>query len=693
MKRVLLLIAVLAAAWQAATAQIIEQDGIWYKFWEEEKKSLAVYSGPKPYSGDIVIPDSVSYEGKNYAITTIMPQTFKNCNQLTSVTLPNTLTFIGMYAFSGCSKLASIKFPDSLTEIGSYAFYNCVGLKSIHIPANVKSFGLLMDHAYMLTAFDGCTGLESITVDENNKWVSSPDNCNAILTGNGEYFTFGCKNSTIPNTVKYVMARAFAECDIKEVVVPESVSDIFEKAFEGCSKLEIVRFEGDSTTIGKYAFKDCSSLKSINLPNKLQRIEVGTFYNCSALESIVLPEGLYYISDNFTGCTSLSSITINKKLTNMPPVKDCTNLKEIKVNAPCPPMLGLNYITPEQYSNCHVTVPYASYNLYKDHLYWSQFANLEPDNNVLGDLNEDKNVDVADLNSMIDMILDLSDKDMRADLNGDNNIDVADLNHTIDMILGIRGNQLTFASIVYATPLSTDYIAHHISVNGKYVVMMVNNNTSVAGMMPGTTIGFIPIYEGENSLNYFLTNKSTAEKQAYSTTVTVKPASYSSICIYDLNKEPIVIERGDLPAAPEGSNVAHAGVRFVNLMFEDRDTPFDGRIVIRFKDQESGEYNIVPCGSIGFGEASPWLSHSDIKTDFGTTTSMRRDYEICIEGENGELLPLSHSKGQNFLDYWTLSNNACRTIYVVGCINDRVLPLTTTGFKDYPFDTVLYNLE
>lgn len=280
MKRVLLLIAVLAAAWQAATAQIIEQDGIWYKFWEEEKKSLAVYSGPKPYSGDIVIPDSVSYEGTNYAITTIMPQTFKNCNQLTSVTLPNTLTFIGMYAFSGCSKLASIKFPDSLTEIGSYAFYNCVGLKSIHIPANVKSFGLLMDHAYMLTAFDGCTGLESITVDENNKWVSSPDNCNAILTGNGEYFAFGCKNSTIPNTVKYVMARAFAECDIKDVVVPESVSDIFEKAFEGCSKLEIVRFEGDSTTIGKYAFKDCSSLKSINLPNKLQRIEVGTFSAC-----------------------------------------------------------------------------------------------------------------------------------------------------------------------------------------------------------------------------------------------------------------------------------------------------------------------------------------------------------------------------------------------------------------------------
>lgn len=691
MKRVLLLIAVLAAAWQFAMAQTFEQDGIRYGFWEVGNKSLAVYSGTEPYSGDIVIPDSISYEGKNYAVTAIMSQAFKNCDQLTSVSLPNTLTLIDMYAFSGCSKLASIKFPDSLEKIDNYAFAKCVSLKSIHIPANVKSFGFLIDHAYMVTAFDGCTGLESITVDEKNTRISSPNNCNAILTGNGEYFAFGCKNSTIPNTVKYVMARAFAECDIKEVVVPESVTDILECAFEGCSKLETVRFEGDSTTIGKYAFKDCSSLKSIDLPKELQRIEVGTFDNCSALESIVLPEGLYHVAADFLGCTSLSSITINKKLRYIPNIKDCTNLKEIKVNSICPQRILQDCITPEQYSNCHVTVPYASYNLYKDHLYWGQFANLEPDNNVLGDLNEDMNVDVADVNSMIDMILDLSDKDMRADLNGDGNVDVADLNHTIDMILGIRGNQLTFASIIYATPLSTDYTAHHISVNGKYV-MAPSDYTIMARMMPGSAMGFIPFYEGENSLN-FMTDKSTAEKQAYSTTVTVKPASYSSICIYDLNKAPIVIERGEMPAAPEGSTVAHAGVRFVNFLYEDNDTPFDGRIVVRFKDLESGEYNIVPCGSIGFGEVTPWLSHSDIKTDFGTNTSKRRDFEICIEGENGELLPLSHSKGQNFLDYWNLSNKACNTVYVVGCINNRALPIKTTGIKDYPFDTVLYNLE
>jgi len=88
--------------------------------------------------------------------TTIGNNAFQNCNQLTSITIPNIVTSIGGTAFYGCTLLASITIPNSVTSIGNYAFQNCNKLESITIPDGVNK----INHA----AFYNCTSLTSITI-------------------------------------------------------------------------------------------------------------------------------------------------------------------------------------------------------------------------------------------------------------------------------------------------------------------------------------------------------------------------------------------------------------------------------------------------------------------------------------------------------------------------------------------------
>ena len=100
------------------------------------------------YSGNIVIPSSVTYNSTTYSVTGIGSNAFKDCSGLTSIEIPNSVTSINQDAFSGCSGLTSIEIPNSVTSIDSHAFRGCTGLTSITIPNSVSSIGQ--------GAFSGC---------------------------------------------------------------------------------------------------------------------------------------------------------------------------------------------------------------------------------------------------------------------------------------------------------------------------------------------------------------------------------------------------------------------------------------------------------------------------------------------------------------------------------------------------------
>ena len=107
------------------------------------------------YSGNIIIPSSVTYNSVSYSVTSIGNEAFWYCDGLTSVTIPNSVTSIRESAFDGCSGLTSVTIPNSVTSIEYGAFYGCSGLTSVTIGNSVTSIGEW--------AFESCSGLTSVT--------------------------------------------------------------------------------------------------------------------------------------------------------------------------------------------------------------------------------------------------------------------------------------------------------------------------------------------------------------------------------------------------------------------------------------------------------------------------------------------------------------------------------------------------
>ena len=105
----------------SASAYRVKVDGINYDI---SDNNATVSSGN--YSGDIVIPESITFENSIYSVTSIGDKAFYECNSLTSVTIPNSVTSIGNMAFYECSGLTSITIPNSVTSIGDYAFCGCI---------------------------------------------------------------------------------------------------------------------------------------------------------------------------------------------------------------------------------------------------------------------------------------------------------------------------------------------------------------------------------------------------------------------------------------------------------------------------------------------------------------------------------------------------------------------------------------
>lgn len=124
-----------------ASADAIEIKGVYYNL-DAVGKTAEVTKNPDKYTGDVVIPKSVKYEGVTYKVTSIGGFAFSFCKVLTSVAIPNTVTAINIGAFEYCSALTSITIPNSVTSIGSFAFEYCTGLTSVVIPNSVTNMNM-----------------------------------------------------------------------------------------------------------------------------------------------------------------------------------------------------------------------------------------------------------------------------------------------------------------------------------------------------------------------------------------------------------------------------------------------------------------------------------------------------------------------------------------------------------------------
>ncbi len=217
----------------------------------------------------IAIPDSV---------VSISEYAFSGCVSLTSIVIPNSVVSIGGSAFSYCKSLAYISIPNSVTSIGYAAFDGCQSLISIFIPSSVTSIGDGL--------FRGCESLTSIKIDKDNKVYDSRDNCNAIIESATNTLVAGCGGTFIPTDVVSIGKSAFYRSSLTDIAIPNSVVSIGDSAFYYCKSLVAVSIPDSVTSIGPAAFDSCTSLTSVFIPSSVIFIGRGAFRDCTSLASI-----------------------------------------------------------------------------------------------------------------------------------------------------------------------------------------------------------------------------------------------------------------------------------------------------------------------------------------------------------------------------------------------------------------------
>lgn len=228
---------------------------------------------------------------------------FCGCN-IVSVLLPNETTSIGKHAFRQCYNLHAVSIPDKVTNIDEWAFLYCTSLTSITIPNSVTSIGR--------SVFYGCSGLTSIKVGTGNIKYDSRNSCNAIIETATNTLFFGCKKTTIPNSVTSIGNFAFSGCnDLTSITIPNSVTEIGNYAFSDCSDLTSLTIPNSVTSIGSSAFYDCGGLTLLTIPNSVIIIGSNAFEGCSGLTSIAIPNSVILIGSNaFSRCRGLTSIKV-----------------------------------------------------------------------------------------------------------------------------------------------------------------------------------------------------------------------------------------------------------------------------------------------------------------------------------------------------------------------------------------------
>lgn len=253
------------------------------------------------YKGDIVIPSEVEYKNLKFKVTDINDNALKDCEEVTSVSLPTSLKRIGKHAFEDCYSLASVNFYDGIEEIADYAFRNCV-LTSISLPGSLRTVGACSFENCRLTSLtipEGVTrlGTKAFYNNRNLLTISIP----STLTQLGHRCFEGTSWFDQEEMRNYETGRLylngwlcgiFNDGDVGDIEIKEGCIGIADGIFD--QQLESVKLPSTLLYIGEAAFR-YSNIQSIDIPNSVTTIHAGAFNSCKNLTSVHIGNGVYKI--------------------------------------------------------------------------------------------------------------------------------------------------------------------------------------------------------------------------------------------------------------------------------------------------------------------------------------------------------------------------------------------------------------
>ena len=231
-----------------ASAYDFEVNGIQYDITSFTELTVTASSISEDVTGDVTIPSTVTFKGKELAVTAIGDDFVKEDNNITSITISNGVQKIGNRAFYKCSNLSTIIIPKSVVEIKEETFKGCDKIVDVNA-LGVETLGK--------SAFEECSSLINVTVPK----------------------------------LSQISCRAFANCPILTSCVLKSATVIGESAFENCGAVSLV-IPSTVTSIEKKAFYGCKKLASLNIPNNVKRVGTDIISRCVSIKELTIGCGI-----------------------------------------------------------------------------------------------------------------------------------------------------------------------------------------------------------------------------------------------------------------------------------------------------------------------------------------------------------------------------------------------------------------
>ena len=300
------------------------------------------------YSGEVIIPETVTYNGVTYSVTRIGERAFYN-SSITSVTIPASVISLQEYSFYESKYIKTVYLKSTTPPILNGGKIFDTSRPTCYIPCGTLDTYKASEWANLMKQFvEECEDEDEdstniITYTSSDGKVVQPYETDAfganivsneykdgqgVITFDGRvriigYYAFYKRSAltsiTIPNSVRIIGEAAFSLCSaLTSITIPNSVTSIESYAFSDCSSLTSITIPESVTSIGTFAFRSCKSLTSVTIPNSVTSIGDYAFYGCSGLTSITIPNSVTSIGAfAFRSCKSLTSVTIPNSVTSI----------------------------------------------------------------------------------------------------------------------------------------------------------------------------------------------------------------------------------------------------------------------------------------------------------------------------------------------------------------------------------------